>query len=88
METLKKYKFCQSCGMPLSKDPENGGTNLDGTKNHKYCSFCFKDGEFTFKGTAKEMQAFCKNKIMEMGSSRILAWLFTRSIPRLERWKK
>lgn len=25
------YKNCQSCGMPLRKDP--GGTNADGTKH-------------------------------------------------------
>lgn len=88
METLKKYKFCQSCGMPLSKDPEKGGSNLDGGKNNMYCSYCFVKGEFTFNGTAKEMQTFCKEKMMEMGSSRLLAWLFTRSIPKLKRWNK
>ena len=25
-------KFCQSCGMPMKKDPKNGGTNVDGTQ--------------------------------------------------------
>ena len=88
METIKTYKFCQSCGIPLSKDPEKGGTNLDGSKNNMYCSYCYVDGEFAFKCTAQEMQAFCKDQMMEMGSSRILSWLFTRSIPRLGRWKK
>ena len=28
--------FCQSCGMPMKKDPENGGTNADGTKSPDY----------------------------------------------------
>ena len=84
---MKTSKFCQSCGMPMSKDPEHGGTNSDGSKNSMYCSYCYQDGAFLFKGTAKEMQQFCKNKMMEMGTSRLLAWLFTRNIPRLERWK-
>ena len=58
MEAIKTYKNCQSCGMPIEKDPEKGGTNLDNSKNTMYCSYCYKDGDFIFKGTAKEMQSF------------------------------
>ncbi len=83
----KENKFCQSCGMPMDKDPQHGGTNNDGSKNEKYCSYCYQNGDFTFKGTAKEMQAFCKAKMREMGMSRFTAWLFTLNIPKLERWK-
>lgn len=72
----------------MSKNPENGSKNLDGSKNLKYCSYCYKDGAFTFKGTAKEMQVFCKDKMVEMGSLKLKSWLFTRNIPRLERLKK
>ena len=87
MTIIKTFKFCQSCGMPLKDDPNLGGTNSDGTKNHMYCSYCYDNGVFTFKGTAKEMQSFCKSKMVENGHSKFLAWLFTRGIPRLERWK-
>lgn len=38
--------ICQSCGMPLEKDPQNGGTNQDKSKSEKYCSFCYRDGIF------------------------------------------
>ncbi|MBO6082186.1 MAG: zinc ribbon domain-containing protein, partial [Bacteroidales bacterium] len=37
-------KFCQSCGMPLTKDVF--GTNADGSKNEDYCMYCYKDGKF------------------------------------------
>ena len=84
---MKTNKFCQSCGMPIKKDPQQGGTNKDGTKNLTYCSYCYQNGDFTFKGTAKDMQHFCKEKMVEQGSSKFMAWLFTRNIPRLERWK-
>lgn len=70
-------KFCQSCGLPMNKDQEKGGTNADGTKNTEYCSYCYKDGEFVgdFK-TAKEMQDFCVKKMNEDGSrGRHLRWL-------------
>lgn len=82
-------KFCQSCGMPIKKDPENGGTNADQTKNLKYCSYCFQNGEFTYKGTdVYAFQDFCKKKMIESGNSKFLSWIFTRGMSRLERWKK
>jgi hypothetical protein len=80
--------MCQSCGMPIKKDSQLGGTNLDGSKSKMYCSYCYENGEFTFNGTAKEMQVFCKDKMVETGASKFIAWLFTRGIPRLERWKE
>jgi hypothetical protein len=81
-------KFCQSCGMPIKSDPQMGGSNADGSKNRTYCSYCFQNGKFTFNGTMKEMQSFCKEKMVENGASKFKAWLFTRGIPRLQRWKK
>lgn len=80
-------KFCQSCSMPLSKDPKNGGTNADGSKNEEYCSFCYENGAFLDSCTdAKEMQDFCITKMKENGTPKFIAWLFTRGIPKLKRW--
>lgn len=79
--------MCQSCGMPLNKDPERGGTNADGTKNMKYCSYCYQKGNFTFDGELKDFQEHCRIKMIEGGHSRFIAWLFTRGMKRLERWK-
>lgn len=45
MET--RYKDCQSCGVPLSRDDRKGGTNADGTRSRVYCSRCFVYGRFT-----------------------------------------
>jgi len=85
METTNK--FCQSCGMPMTKDPQGGGTNADGSKNEKYCSYCYQNGEFTFQGTVNEFQDFCKEQMIKSGTPRFTAWLFTRGMKRLERWK-
>jgi hypothetical protein len=87
METVKTSKFCQSCGMPMKKDPNHGGLNKDGTKSADYCSYCYVNGVFTFQGTAQEMQTFCMEKMKENGSSNFISWLFTRNIPRLIRWR-
>jgi Putative zinc ribbon domain len=38
---------CQSCGMPLTDDPDNYGTYVDGTRNDEYCAFCYESGAFT-----------------------------------------
>ena len=83
----KQYKMCQSCGMPMSKDPQGGGTNADGTLNLKYCSYCFQEGDFTWHGNVKDFQEFCRQKMIESGHNKLMAWLFTRGMKRLERWK-
>ncbi len=82
-------KVCQSCGIPMDKDPGEGGTNEDGSKNEEYCSYCYKKGVFLNpQFTAKEMQDFCIMKMKEQGIPRPIGWLFTRSIPKLRRWRK
>ena len=83
----KQYKMCQSCGMPLSKDPDGGGTETDGSKSPKYCSYCYVNGEFTFTGNVQEFQEYCRTKMREDGHSKFISWLFTRGLKRLERWK-
>ena len=80
-------KFCESCGMPMDKDTQKGGTNADGSKNENYCSYCYQSGEFTFQGNVNEFQNHCKEQMIKGGSSRFMAWLLTRNMKRLERWK-
>lgn len=84
---MKTNKICKSCGMPLKRDTEGGGTNKDGTKSTEYCSYCFQDGNFTFTGNVKDFQEFCRQKMIEGGHNKLTAWLFTRGMKRLERWK-
>ncbi|MDR2883761.1 MAG: zinc ribbon domain-containing protein [Deferribacteraceae bacterium] len=82
-------QVCQSCGMPLKKDPEQGGTEADGSKSAKYCSYCYKDGEFTWKDcTAQQMREFCIEAMAKNGMPKFLAKLFTMNIPKLARWTK
>ncbi|HCW07599.1 MAG TPA: hypothetical protein DGG95_09585 [Cytophagales bacterium] len=84
-----KYKNCQSCGMPLKKSPNGGGTNADGTISEMYCAYCYENGKFKQPDwSPKQMQDFAKSKLKEMGFPGFLAGLFTKNIPQLERWKK
>lgn len=51
---MKEMNFCQSCGMPIETE-EMKGTNKDGGKCGDYCTYCYKDGEFTQNMTMDEM---------------------------------
>ena len=85
---MKTFKNCQSCGMPFTRDPGKGGTNADGSKSVLYCSYCYNKGSFTQPDfTVKDMKAFCKIKLKEMGFPGFIAGFFVSGIPKLERWK-
>ena len=85
---VKENKFCQSCGMPMKRDTEGGGTNADGTKNSTYCSYCFQNGEFTHQtNDVKAFQEHCRQMMIQGGHNKFTAWLFTRGMKRLDRWK-
>ena len=83
---MKIYKNCQSCGMPLKKDPEGGGTNLDGSHNLMYCSYCYEKGEFTQNFNVDEMRNFVIARLIDMKFPNFLARFLTKNIYRLERW--
>ena len=86
---MTTYNNCQSCGMPLKKDPGGGGTEADGSKSPKYCSKCYTDGRFNRPDidTAQKMQGLVKQKLREMGIPGFMTGFFTRGIPKLERWR-
>jgi hypothetical protein len=73
--------------MPMKQDLQGGGTNADGTKNKNYCSYCYANGDFLFKGDVKEFQEHCRNAMIDTGHNKLMAWLFTRGMKRLPRWK-
>ena len=88
-EMEKKYNSCQSCGLPFNKDPQGGGSNADGSKSNRYCSYCFEGGSFVNPDlTAADMQAYATKKLQQYGIPAMLANLLTKGIPDLERWKQ
>lgn len=80
-------KYCQSCGMPLSKDDKGGGTEKDGRKSLLYCSHCYQNGAFTQPDiTVDQMVDLVKGKMKEMHIPGFLSYFMTRNIPSLKRW--
>jgi hypothetical protein len=87
-EPEKKYKSCQSCGIPMDK-AAGPGTNADGSESRKYCSYCYKEGAFVQPDwTASDMQAYAAKKLQQYGLPAFLTSLLTKDIPNLERWQK
>lgn len=84
----KCYKQCQSCGMPLALDAQNGGTEQDGSKSCVYCSSCYKNGKFINPNlTLKEMQELVRRVLRdEAKMNLIFRWFAIRQIPKLKRW--
>lgn len=86
----KHSNICQSCGIPLQVDPKEGGTNADGTKSKKFCSFCYQNGQFLDEGITmqdkieKNIRLTVEKMNLTEAKARELA---SNIIPKLERWK-
>ena len=87
---MEETKFCQCCAMPMGQTDELYGTNKDGSKSTDYCSYCFKDGEFTADISMEEMIEVCiphmlqSNKDMTEDEARAMMNNF---FPTLNLWK-
>ena len=81
--------ICQSCGMPMA-NPEDFGTNADGSASQEYCRYCFQNGEFTAKMEMPEyIEMQIKIAVEKLGMSEDKARAMAESmIPNLKRWKK
>lgn len=90
MQEKKSYKMCQSCGMPLKKDPNGGGSEKDGSKSTMYCSYCYENGDFIAKNISLEDMKEANFKIMteKLKMPKFLAKLANMNLKNLERWKK
>ena len=86
---MKSEKFCQSCGMPMAKDSQGGASLEDGSRSPTYCSLCMTDGVFHYTGTdVKAYQKMVVTELVKQGWWRPLAWLMSRQIPKLSRWRR
>lgn len=83
-----KGNHCQSCGMPLSKNKKDNGSEKDGSLSEKYCNHCYINGEFTDPSiTVDQMRDKVYNKLKEMHFPGFFAKMLTNDINKLDRWK-
>ncbi|MCD8101405.1 MAG: zinc ribbon domain-containing protein [Alistipes sp.] len=85
---------CQSCAMPLT-NPEEIGTEKDGTKSADYCIYCYKDGEFTEELTMEECIDKCTQYLAEYNehAGREVTLdeakaMMRETFPKLKRWRR
>jgi hypothetical protein len=83
-----KGPFCQSCGMPLSRDILGGGTEADGATSTDYCSHCYRNGTFTEPDiTAEAMTTKVRDMLRyKMHLPGFMAKYYSKDIPKLKRW--
>ncbi len=72
---------CDSCLMPLSKDTGK-------QESADYCSYCYKDGGFLYKGNSlREFQELSRQGMIDSGMNPLLARLFAFTIRFAPRWR-
>lgn len=87
---MDNIKYCQSCGMPLTESEGLYGTNSDGSANHEYCIYCYKDGHFTADCTLDQMIESCIPFTLEAHpelTEEEVRKMVTDFLPTLNRWK-
>ena len=87
-------QFCQSCGMPLTRN-EGCGTNADGSINFDYCKFCYADGKFLQDVTMEGMIDHCAQFVDEINkqmpkpmTQEEYKQMMRGFFPMLKRWRK
>ena len=79
---------CQSCGMPLQFDPEGGGSEADGTRSTRYCSYCYAHGQFREPAlTVEAMQQRVRQLMRERHAPWYIRAYMAHRIPTLARWR-
>jgi hypothetical protein len=86
--------FCQSCGMPMKAAAEFG-TEANGSTSLDYCTYCYKDGQFTSDDTMDGMIEKCAGFVGEFNKDSEQKFTKEQAIaqmkaffPTLKRWKK
>lgn len=82
-----EVEYCESCGMPIL-DPEDLGTEADGTKNARYCYHCYRHGRFTEPDLTREQMIekyapmLARDFGMPIEKARLMVERFTSTLPR------
>lgn len=86
---MNSKKICQSCGMSLKKDQDGPAKEKDGSPSEKYCSHCYKNGEFTCPNcTVEDMQNKNKEMMKQKHFPNFMINMYNKKLPDLERWSK
>jgi len=79
--TPKPPTTYESCLMPFSQDT---GVREDA----RYCSLCYRDGDFCYKGDLKGFQKVCYDGMRAKGMNPLVAKVFSFMVRFAPRWRK
>lgn len=80
-------KFCQSCSMPID-NPEDRGTEKNGSKSDMYCKYCYVDGAFTTPHmTLDQMKGMVITQMKKRNIPENIIQQALNVLPHLTRWK-
>lgn len=81
-------RFCQSCGMFLT-DPEQLGTESDGSVSEDYCKWCYDHGHFSESMSMEEMIEDCAARYADHAGLSLdeTVSMMGAIFPTLKRWK-
>lgn len=86
---MSNQKICQSCGMPLKRDKNGPAKEKDGSPSEKYCSYCYKNGEFTCPNcTVKDLQDKNAEAMKQKHFPKFMINSYNKKLPELERWSE
>ena len=78
--------FCQSCTMPID-NPDDRGTEKDGSKSDQYCKYCYQHGAFINPGmTLEEMKNIVVTQMQKMKLPENIIQRSVDLLPHLKRW--
>ena len=78
----KAARSCHSCLMPFGRDPGKKESDI-------YCSLCFKDGGFLYKGDdLPHFKKICYQGMIDRGINRHLAGFYAFLAGFAPRWRK
>ncbi len=84
-----RNEHCQSCGIPLNRDLVYASKTESEKKTSKYCSHCFKDGQFTEPDlTINKMKIAIEKRCKELGFSKLQTYVWKNDLENLDRWRK
>lgn len=79
--------FCQSCTLPIG-NPEDRGTEIDGSKSALYCKYCYQNGHFTDPGmTLDRMKKIAEDEMKKQQLPGVVIKQAMDMLPHLQRWK-
>ena len=87
-EQFKKHERCQSCGILFINDPNHWDIMKDEQANRRYCSHCYRDGNFTEPSISLlDMKEKVKQRCKELGIPPLVTYIYLLRLKELERWR-